>query len=100
MKFKNIRVALLLIVVAAAVIAQSVTSGSVTGYINDAFTSGALKDVKINLKLNGKKITSATTDVAGSFTFKKIAPAIYSLEATRQGYDTFRIAALQINDGK
>src|SRR4051812_28005790 len=98
MKVNKLRLALLFVVIAVAVIAESIPTGSVTGTIKDAVTKTSMKDVKVHLSKNGKVVSSATTNASGKFDFKSIGIGIYSLEAIKQAYDTFRIVELHINE--
>ena len=68
---------------AAVLTAQS--RAIVTGSVVDALLK-PLAGVVVTLERDGRAQSTATTDVAGAFTFKDVAPGLYTVRAKLAGY--------------
>ena len=80
----------LLMFVSVTAASGQVTSGSITGSVQDA-TAAAV--VGVNLKLTDTATTiahSTTSDEAGNFQFQLVPPGVYVLQASTTGFKTFR----------
>src|SRR5262245_51277551 len=67
-----------------------VTSGSVTGSVQDA-TAAAVANASLKLMNTGTSVTRNTTsDNSGNFQFLLVPPGVYVLEAASPGFRTFR----------
>src|SRR5260370_36357850 len=67
-----------------------VTSGSVTGSVQDS-TSAAIVGATLKLINTGTSVTQTTvSDNSGNFQFLLTQPGIYVLEASHPGFRTFR----------
>ena len=100
MKMKSLRVIALLVVATAAIIAQSIKTGSIRGTVTNAVTHQFIPNVKVNLVRNGKTISSASSNQQGVVTFSSLSIGMYDLEAVCAAYDKFRLAKLNIREGK
>ena len=84
-----VAVFLTLITLSATAFGQ-VTSGSVTGSVQDS-TAAAIVGVSVKLINTGTSVTqTATSDNSGNFQFLLVPPGIYVLEASNPGFRTFR----------
>ena len=78
-----------LIIFSATALGQ-VTSGSITGSVQDS-TTAAIVGVSVKLINTGTSATqTTTTDNSGYFQFLLVQPGIYVLEASSPGFRTFR----------
>ena len=88
--FVRSRFALVLALALLPAAYAQLTTGSITGTAQDpsgASVPGAtLKVTNIGIGV----VQSATTDSAGNFRFLLLQPGSYALEASRQGFKTFR----------
>ncbi len=91
--------ALVLLSMASAVAAQE-TRGSIEGVVKD--TSGAvLPGVTVEARspaLVG--VSTAVTDTTGTYRFPSLAPGIYEITATLSGFQTHKVANIQLSLGQ
>ncbi len=66
--------------------AQSAGRGTVTGIVADRISGLAISDANVTLYQGPKSVATTKSDSRGQFTFKDVAPAIYTLLATANGY--------------
>jgi hypothetical protein len=69
--------------------------GAIAGHVTDSGTSAAL--VGATVSISGG--SSTTTDGSGAYTFPGLAPASYSLTASKTGYTTSAPASVTVTSG-
>jgi len=74
--------------------------GTLKGTLSDSETGDPLPFVNIQLKKNGKQITSISTDFDGRYTIKPIPAGTYQVEVSFVGYNSQRIESVRINADK
>lgn len=83
-------VAILAILAAQPAVHAQLITGSVTGSVVDA-SQAAIPGASVTLTNLGTGITQAvTSDASGNYQFLQLPPGTYRLEATLQGFSTFR----------
>src|SRR5262245_34102983 len=86
----NRLVVLFLTLVTSGASFGQVTSGSVTGSVQDA-TAAAVANASLKLINTGTSVTQPTSsDNSGNFQFLLVPPGVYVLEASSPGFRTFR----------
>jgi hypothetical protein len=70
-------------------------TGSITGQVTDSSTSVAIAGATVSI--SGGSPT--TTDSAGSYTFSNLAPATYTVTASKSGYSTSAPANVTVTSG-
>src|SRR5258708_4699098 len=96
---KSIAVCLLL---GAAVLPASaqITTGNVTGTVHDA--QGAVvpgATVRLSAEARGTKLARGTTNEAGSYVFRNVTPATYTVEVTMDGFKMSQRKGLPVSGG-
>jgi hypothetical protein len=77
--------------------AQSSTTGALRGTVTDA-ASAAVPGVTVNLVNNATSQTqTTTTDSKGGYSFSLLAPGVYGLTFSAQGFKTSQMAAVAVN---
>jgi len=70
---------------------------SVSGTVTADDPDGALAGASVQLKQNGTQKGSATTDAEGKYTISNVANGTYTIEVTKDGYETGTIANVVVN---
>jgi hypothetical protein len=71
------------------------TTGSIAGHVTDAGTSAAIAGATVAISGG----PSTTTDSSGAYLFSGLAPATYSLTASKTGYTTSAPASVTVTAG-
>jgi len=73
--------------------------GTIIGKVNDTFHGGGVDRAKVSLTSNGSELTT-TTDKSGNFTFSGLAPGMYGIEVTKEGFFDSEARRIEVEDGK
>ncbi len=73
-----------------------VSSGSIAGHVSDA-SRAAIPAVSVTLVNEGTGAQrTATTDSGGNYIFPLVAPGLYTVRATAQGFKSFEVTRLEV----
>ena len=98
-----LRIASLAVMVAvlpATVLAQSVSTGSITGVVRDA-SGGVLPGVTVEAASSAliEKVRSAVSDTSGVYRITDLRPGTYSVTFTLAGFNTLRRENVELTTG-
>jgi hypothetical protein len=98
--FRRLTLSAALLLVPATVLAQSVSTGSITGVVRDA-TGAVLPGVTVEAASPAliEKVRSAVSDSSGVYRITDLRPGTYSVTFTLAGFSTMRREGVELTTG-